>query len=128
MGGKPRLNHKVAVSAKEKHKAALSAIAAAKQFQGYLLHRRTENIGPHSAIPRMGPILPALYRPVFAVPPSGDCADRTIFWKHNLALSAILWFKSQTQCEIKQIVAGNKAYLGRRRVGCRQLFESEALP
>ena len=107
------MNHKVAVSAKEKHKAALSAIAAAKQFQGYLLHRRTENIGPHSAIPRMGPILPALYRPVFAVPPSGDCADRTIFWKHNLALSAILWFKSQTQCEIKQIVAGNRAYVGR---------------
>jgi hypothetical protein len=109
MGGKPRLNHKVAVSAKEKHKAALSAIAAAKQFQGYLLlHRRTENIGPHSAIPRMGPILPALYRPVFAVPPSGDCADRTIFWKHNLALSAILWFKSQNQKPIQRRIDGTK--------------------
>jgi hypothetical protein len=34
MGGKARLNHKVAVSAKEKHKAALSAIAAASSFNG----------------------------------------------------------------------------------------------
>jgi len=34
MGGKPRLNHKVAVSAKEKHKAALSAIGAASSFRG----------------------------------------------------------------------------------------------
>jgi len=29
------------------------------------------------------------------VPQSRDYADRNIFWKHNLALSAILWFKSQ---------------------------------
>ena len=92
------MNHKVAVSAKEKHKAALSTIAAAKQFQGYLLlHRRTENIGPHSAIPRVGPILPALYRPMFAVRPSDDCAGCAHFWKHNLARSAILWFKSQIE-------------------------------
>jgi hypothetical protein len=34
MDGKLRLNHKVAVSAKEKHKAALSAIAAASSFKG----------------------------------------------------------------------------------------------
>jgi hypothetical protein len=34
MGGKPRLSHKVALSAKEKHKAALSAIAAASSFKG----------------------------------------------------------------------------------------------
>ena len=34
MGGKLRLNHKVAVSAKEKYKAALSAIAAASSFKG----------------------------------------------------------------------------------------------
>jgi hypothetical protein len=60
-------------------------------------------LGPKSAIPRVGPILPALYRPVFAVPPSGDCADRTISWKHNLALSAILWFKSQSPSYRKEI-------------------------
>jgi hypothetical protein len=34
MGGKPRLNHKVALSAEEKHKAAVRAIAAANCFMG----------------------------------------------------------------------------------------------
>ena len=86
-----------------------------KQFQWYLLlYRRTGNIGPHSAIPRVGPILPALYRPTFAVRPSDDCAGRTHFWKHNLALSAILWFKSQyalfpvKMCFISQCALNHK--------------------
>jgi hypothetical protein len=34
MGGEPRLNDKVALSTKEKHKAAVSAIAAANCFMG----------------------------------------------------------------------------------------------
>jgi hypothetical protein len=32
------------------------------------------------------------------------------------------WF-----CDLKHILAGNKAYLGRRGVGCEQLLGSEAL-
>jgi hypothetical protein len=59
------------------------------------VYTRIENIKPYSAIPRVKPIARALHRPAFAVPPPGGCADRTLFWKHNQALSAILWFKSQ---------------------------------
>ena len=60
------------------------------------MYTRIENIKPYSAIPRVKPIARALHRPAFAVPPPGGSAARILFWKHNLALTDTLWFKSQT--------------------------------
>src|ERR1700677_2392024 len=84
MSGKPRLNHKVAVSAKEKHKAALSAVAAASSFKGLCCCMRARGtLSPTARYPAWDQFCQL-------------CIDRRLQCDHQMTAPAALTFGSIT--------------------------------
>jgi hypothetical protein len=113
--GNRRLKHKVALSAKEKDKVALSAIRVIGEASCPKAHQKAR--AEHSSTST----LPT--EPVWQ--PTGDS-----ILKHKVALSATLCFKSSSHntCDLKDILAGHKAYFGHfsaRRRSVREAGHTE---